>query len=485
MSGIEGIRFDFRGYARVTYPLRIFRILAEGTRPVHISKISNQEFIYKDRKTYVPLNEKFLAGWLIKILLNIFLNFEKNIPSLAQLSGPQRKKLTKAISDISGEFSREFSQHLSCGFSRDFIRDISWGLRSNLDRYFSRYFSREFSRYFSRDFIRDFRRDLSLEFSRDFSRDFIRGFNRDFSRDFNRDFRRKLSQQLSRRLSRDFIRYFIRDFRVFSQDCSDFISRLYHKKYHEVLDWDKLTVRDDRMIYELMKEKLEKGAEEFIERFFNSLYKYLFEDKFELTFDFFGAGIQSFSGKGIAGVTRPGNLLFIANPFIISFAFEVLLTATLGHYSLNMLADLKSRFYGKEMPNDEKMEKAVIDYCERNPFYFYFLTFSWDFYAQAFNEQNLRHEDIETRDLALAAFVVSAARVSLTAGVPCEGEEWDKTLAAAQQSESPFVQISLTLYKINNAADSTERQENESLLKQQLANFKADYPQYYRLIGFQ
>jgi hypothetical protein len=48
-----------------------------------------------------------------------------------------------------------------------------------------------------------------------------------------------------------------------------------------------------------------------------------------------------------------------------------------------------------------------------------------------------------------------------------------------------FVHISLTLYKINNAADTEDRQENEALLRQQLAKFKADYPEYYCLIGLQ
>jgi predicted aldo/keto reductase-like oxidoreductase len=68
------------------------------------------------------------------------------------------------------------------------------------------------------------------------------------------------------------------------------------------------------------------------------------------------------------------------------------------------------------------------------------------------------------------------------AGVPCEGEEWEKTLKEAGKSNHPFVQISLTLYKLCNFID---RETNSELLKTQLGKFKQDYPDYYKLIGFQ
>jgi hypothetical protein len=82
--------------------------------------------------------------------------------------------------------------------------------------------------------------------------------------------------------------------------------------------------------------------------------------------------------------------------------------------------------------------EAIADYYARNPIDFCFITFSWRYYAQAFNERYKKLKDGEEKDLALAAFVVNAARVSLVAGVPCEGEEWEKTLKEAGKSPHPL-----------------------------------------------
>lgn len=148
---------------------------------------------------------------------------------------------------------------------------------------------------------------------------------------------------------------------------------------------------------------------------------------------------------------------------------------------INLMVDLNLKFYKKQKIEKISILEANDKYMGKNPFESYFINFSWDFYAQAFNEryQNLKYG--EEKDLSLAAFVVNAARVSLVAGIPCEGEEWEKTLKEAGKSTHPFVQISLTLFKLCNFID---RKKNSDLLTSHLEKFKQDYPAYYKLIGF-
>ena len=82
---------------------------------------------------------------------------------------------------------------------------------------------------------------------------------------------------------------------------------------------------------------------------------------------------------------------------------------------------------------------------------------------------------------SINAFVVNAAKASLVAGITPEGDEWAKTLEEAEKSKDPFVQISVTLYKLCNFQD---RENNSRLLHRQLDEFKRKHPDYYKLIGF-
>jgi hypothetical protein len=147
-----------------------------------------------------------------------------------------------------------------------------------------------------------------------------------------------------------------------------------------------------------------------------------------------------------------------------------------------MYSEFNRKFHEGKGLEEIEVKEAADAYIEKNPFDFYFITFSWDFYSKAFNERYQQLAEGEAKAMALAAFVVNAARVSLVAGVPCEGEEWEKTLKVAKKSPHPFVQISLTLYKLCNFIG---REKNSGLLTSQLEKFKRDYPAYYKLIGFQ
>lgn len=471
---IDNILYDFGGYAYINYPLTLFHHFMEDIGNVNVSKISNQRFLFEDRKKYVLLDAKFLADWLCKILLNTLWDFEENIPLDRQILGLSREQMTEKFSDLSRNlsryFNRDFTRYFSRYLSRDFSQDFSRYFSRYFSRHFSRYLSREFSRYFNRDFSIDLNRELSRHLSRAFSQEFCGYFSRYLSRDFS-----LLSKNLSRYLSR----YFYRDF---NRDLRDFISILYLKRYNEELELYNLSGKNEEKIDNLFMDVLGKGDIVSIDKFFGFMFIDLMLEKFQLSFDFFGSAVQSFSGKKKAGVTQNKNILSVINPLVIPFIFNFVLSATLIHYFLNILSDLNRKFHNKKHPNEQMIIRAIDNYIDKNPFEFYFITFSWDFYSKAFNERYQKLKDGDEKDLALAAFVVNAARVSLVAGVPCEGEEWEKTLKEAGKSTHPFVQISLTLYKLCNFID---REKNSGLLTSQLEKFKHDYPAYYKLIGFQ
>jgi len=145
------------------------------------------------------------------------------------------------------------------------------------------------------------------------------------------------------------------------------------------------------------------------------------------------------------------------------------------------MAGLNITFYNKEEISDSSLFEAIGNFTRKNPFDLYFINFSWDFYAQAFNETYRDREETDAKRLALAAFVINAAKVSMAAGLTWGGDHWNKILEEAEKSGHPFVQISLTLYKLCTFQD---REINSQRLKTQLESFKTNYPDFYRLIGF-
>jgi hypothetical protein len=60
-------------------------------------------------------------------------------------------------------------------------------------------------------------------------------------------------------------------------------------------------------------------------------------------------------------------------------------------------------------------------------------------------------------------------------------DAWDEILKEAEKSESLFVQISLSLYRLCNHIETAKESE---LLEKLLEEFKTNYPGYYGLIGF-
>ncbi|MCP5050829.1 MAG: hypothetical protein GY940_26935, partial [bacterium] len=217
---------------------------------------------------------------------------------------------------------------------------------------------------------------------------------------------------------------------------------------------------------------------EFIDTFYDALYGISIEYKFQLILGGGGNVTQSFSGRQSAGGGQ--NYLSILNPLMIPLTFTILLMGTMSHYSMNLSAALNRALHGESKVTDSMFDKASDEFMAKTPFDFYFINYSWDFYAKDFNKRYQKESESESKNLALAAFVLNAARTCLVADLPCEGHHWQETLETAETSKDPFVQISVTLYNLCNFRDS---QGNSELLHQRLAAFKETYPEYHRLLG--
>jgi hypothetical protein len=177
--------------------------------------------------------------------------------------------------------------------------------------------------------------------------------------------------------------------------------------------WSKIFIafQNRNRFLEINKSQLEKGNIKFLDRFFDYLFGYLFYEKFELSFNFFGSVVHSLSGKGIVEGAGNMNSFSVANPFMIPFTFNFVLTAALCHYFIIMFADLNRKFHKKKGLKEEEIIVAAVEYNKKNLFDFYFITFSWDFYSKAFNERYQQLKDGEEKSSTLAAFVVNAARM--------------------------------------------------------------------------
>ncbi len=467
MARFRNLCCDFGGYAVVNYPLRLFNDFMENIENLKVSNVPGLRLTCEYREIDREINAKLMEGWFLRILLKTWRTFEKYTASDIPITNQEKKQITDSVIVYSKELSWYFSGKLNFEFNRKLSFELSKELRRN------------FSQYFGRELKFELREELGFDLSQELSRDFIR----DLSHKFSRDFSRYLSKYLSREFSRVFIRDLSRDLsREVSRDLKHLISEQYLKKYNEKLNWGKLTGRNVEMIYPLLIDEFEKENIKLIDGFFEYIYVSILLHKFELLYNFSGITVQSFANERVPTPTEYHYSLLLANPLMIPFTFNLILLAALNHYIFNMFADLNRKFHKKEILGEEIIREVIDDYTDKNPFGFYFIAFSWDFYSKAFNEQSKNLKDREEKGLALAAFVVNAARLSLLAGMPCEGDEWQETLTGAEKSRHPFVQISLSLYRLCNFID---RGENSKVLKEQLEQFKKDYPQYYQLIGFQ
>lgn len=343
---------------------------------------------------------------------------------------------------------------------------------------------------------RDLSELISGNFSRDFTLDFIQTFIIDFGQDFIPGFSEYLYHfevlssssdlDLSQGIDIDSsIEFSLKLSRNSVHNSSLLVAKLYKKRYNKLLDWDAMSANIGLKLHDLYVYELQKGNLELNDALLEH-FGYLDDegpDPLEIQFQLSGGVQQSFSGLE-TNSTSFSSLRITSNVSLpISLELTFIYTSVLCHHIFTLIAALNTHFRsnGEEI-TEQAIENAVYDYSRRNPLHHYFINFSWEYYSRDFLKAYESDSDAESQSLRLACFVSNAAKVSMTAGIPCEGETWQKILQYAETSSHPAVQISLTLYKICNFMD---RETNELLLWQQLSKFQKDHPDYYGIIGLQ
>jgi hypothetical protein len=387
------------------------------------------------------------------------------------------KESKKFGEEFGSKFSQYFPQVLAEGLHRYMMTHLNKGYRflsENFTQYLSWYLRREFEKLPNRCIF-----DPVL--MRRLSRDLSETFSRFFRRDLSRDLRRKIIYSLLEYLKQDQDHYYTRDFQQYlednrSQEFKDLISDLYFKRHKKRLDWDNLS-KYQELVYNLFLNEFDRDHLSFIDHFYIYLYEYLFNHRFDMSFESIDSSGRFFPADNILII--PKTHLPINNPFMIPFTFNFILSGALNHYFTKLLAHLHEKFYKQSAPAKNTILEAVEDYSFDYPFSSYFINYSWDYFCEKFKARYKKGNALNP--FRLAGFIMHAAKVSLVTDMPCSGEAWDEILNEAEKLESPFVQISLRIYMLCNHIETAKESK---LLENLLKKFEADYPYEYKLIGF-
>lgn len=447
---------------KTTYPLTLFRSFKIDAGDISIKRLKNLfvnlETKNKNEQAIDKSNNFDFGRWTKKILESAFSIFDVNKDGADEFN----IKKERYLNEMSSDFNKDYHHYLSKYFDENFVRDFSRYIMRDLERYSQQNFSKHFKDYFNKEFIRDFNIYFTKNFNINFNKYFNRYFNRKFIQNFNQAFIVAFIQ--------DFIRDLIPNFKKI-------LTSLFEPKFRKSLNWRNISTIDLINIYEVINDEFEKGNFNFIEEFYNAVYKYIFYDGFEASLQYFEADFHNFVDNEYIEVQN--NYLTFKNPFLIPFTLNFVLMPCINNYFINIFADLNKNFSDKKEINLNVINNIIKKFIDRNPFIAYLINFSWDFYARDFNEKY--DLDVQKNYLLLSAFIINAAKVSQIAGVPCSGREWEKILKKAEEADDIFVKLSLTLYHL---CCFENREENSKALDNLLAELKENNPEYYKLIGF-
>jgi hypothetical protein len=487
--GASDIRFvtfgsPFNLENTIHHPLLIFRDFAAKSYDIAPGWIKDNYFVTQDRDEEKPVTDDPLVSftnWSANVLIQVFAAFLRRLPA-SSFSDEEKKHIKNNCSNFGEQFSRYMVRYLS----HSFLKDIDICFKKEINPQHPPYYlTMDFREYLGRHFGKEFGHIINRQ---EFNQVLRRNLNRDASKKFSRYLARDLSWTLSKELTQDFLasllkgtacssrgfKEYLKNNRI--QDIRKKISHMYINQ-HLKKTVEELEKNDYDLIYKLILNEFTQEKMEFIDSLYIYLYEYLFNEKFNLSFQAQDADRHLSS---IDNIIRLPSLHFSINaPFMIPFIFNFIFTVDLNHYVIKLLAHLNERFYQENIPDDHTLLEAVYDYYYENPFITYLIGYSWDFFCKRFNS-NYREDD-PMSPLILADFFVNAAKVSLTVERPFEGNEWDKVLIKAEKSRDLFVQISLTLYKLCGFIDPTMESDK---LDRLLDRFKIEFPGYYRLIGF-
>jgi hypothetical protein len=469
---------------RISLPLRLFKQFVLNPRNIDLVRITDSFFISQDRAIHIQGSHEYLVNWAKDVLVKIFSAFNQNLPKSKQFNSRELEHIENRSQLFAKEFVREFSRYLH--LPQLFGEEIHLYMLKYLNkgnRFLSESFKKYLSWYFRKEFEQPPHRGVfSSLFIRRLSRDISRAFSRYFRYDLTRDLRRDLLNSFLGFVNQDPGSYFRQDFREYlndtqSQELKKEISTIYSKILKKRLNWDNLSADQFELVYKVFLNEFDQVNLSLVDHFYIYLYEYLFNHKFDISFESEDSSGRYLSKDNI--IIVPKTHLPINNPFMIPFTFNFILAGALSHYFIKLLANLNGRFYKKPGPSKDVILEAVEDYCFNYPFVSYFIHYSWDYFCEKFKAQ-YQYEN-EHNSLRLACFIMQAAKLSLVTDMPCSGDAWGEILKEAEKSESLFVQISLSLYRLCNHIETAKE---SGLLEKLLEKFKTNYPGYYSLIGF-
>ena len=471
---IEKINLDF-GDALVEFPLKLFQHFMDTPKAyldtpgnLKLTDIKNDRIFKIQGKSLLDeTNHEHIMKWTDELLEQHFKYLDEHLPKDRHLSTEESKK----IKDVRQEFSREFSRYLSneliSDLNNNFVKDITFLLSQNSDQQaFTNYLYRDFYQYLSQDYKRDNNFYISKTFSR-----FL---NQEFSQNLSRNFLRYFKGYFTKEICRDFFKNYRRRF---DPQFKKLIKRTYGELFDKELDWEDVESLNPLDIYQCFVDRFMKHDETFINLFFHHLYNYLFFNKIKILFSTSSTWTTVKQEKQ----SRPDEQckLIIKEPFIVPFTFDFMLTGFLNHYIIKILAHLNHKFYKRQKPTESMIRESVQEFYKSHPFHYYILREVWSHYCGEFIKKFQPKNPLN--NLRLACLITNATKTSIITDMPCVGNQWDRILKEAEESQDIFVQASLTLYKM---AGFVDRKKNSPQVYFKMREFKEKYPQYFKMIGF-
>jgi energy-coupling factor transporter ATP-binding protein EcfA2 len=411
--------FRFYDFVSVHFPLNIEFHYMKDTGEKNSPVISSPRLNHEDDINALELTPSYTAQWLDSLRSKGY-------------------RVPVEPDEVRWKFQKENTEKMYSFLSRDVSK-------------YSELISGDFSRDFTLNFIRTFILKIGKEFIPGFRKYLYGSFDLDLSQVLDLD----LSIELSLNLSRNS-----------SQISSLLVAELYKKRYNKLLDWDAMSANIILKLHELYVDETDSPE---LKDALSDYFDFEPYGPLEIEFQLSGGVGQSPSGLETNSTSFSSPRITSNVNLPISLEFTFICTSVIFHHIFTLTAALNTHFRssGEEITK-LAIENAVYDYTRLNPLHHYFINFSWEYYSRDFLKAYESDIDGESQSLRLACFVSNAAKVSMTAGIPCEGETWQKILQYAETSSHPAVQISLTLYKICNFMD---RETNEPLLWQQLSKF--------------
>lgn len=467
-SSPDTLRCHFAGLAWVKQPLTLFKPIFDRSVTMNaVPTIDDKRFFSEDRRQSGKPSGAFVDGVVNKIVAETIKTLAGHSSLFTKITG-ERKELLKGPLNRQGKillykFIDEFSHQLI----KDYIRELMKGLSDSL----SKHFIDALPRYLTGDFLPGLLGDLN------------RRFIWQLGADLFLEFSRKISSLVDQSYLKSFLLGFIPGNLSNFKNMRERLNRIHLEVFHREMDPENQYEDEIEKIFDLYLKHFQKGESEFIDAFFTDFFEYLLYHQFEVHLE--TCNIESTQSKPInhSKVMDISNLINVDNTLTIPFTFVFLLAGKLNHHLLNILVGLYNRFHDKEKLDAGMIIDAVDEHGRNCPFLHYIIQFFWEYYSRTFYEKYLQQTDDKTEShLELSSLIASAAKISLTTGIPCTGDYWREILEEAEKlsDNNLFIKISLVFYKICTFQKS---KTNSKLLKRLLDDFKRDNPEHYALMG--